>query len=62
MVLVQLDSHMRQNKVGSLPNTASKSQFKMDQRPKCKHKNYKTIRRKQVKSFKTMSLAMTSWM
>jgi hypothetical protein len=33
----------------------------MDQRPKCKTENYRTIRRKQEKSFMTLDLAMISW-
>lgn len=42
MVLGQLDSHMPENVVGPLPHTIYKIFLKMDQRAKCRSKNYKT--------------------
>ena len=32
--------------IRTLPNTTHKDKLKMDQRPKCKTKNYKTVRGK----------------
>ena len=34
------------NKIRTLPNTIHKDKLKMDYRPKCKTRNYKTFRRK----------------
>ena len=46
MVLGKLDSYMVKNDIRTLPNTIHKDKLKMDSRPKCKTRKYKTLRGK----------------
>ena len=47
MVLGKLDSYMWKNeKIRTFSNTIHKNKLKMDQRPKCKARYYKTLREK----------------
>ena len=46
MVLGKLDSYMEKNKIRTLPNIINKDKTKMDLRPKCKTRDYKTLRGK----------------
>ena len=39
----KLDSHLQKNEIRTLTNTIHKDKFKMDKKPKCKARNYKTI-------------------
>ena len=41
------------NEIRILPNIIHKDKLKMDQRPKCKTRNYKTLRGKQAEHLKT---------
>ena len=46
MVLGKLDSYMLKNEIRILSNIIHKDKLKMDERPKCKTRNYKTLRGK----------------
>ena len=46
LVLAKLDSYMQENETGLLFNPTHKSKLEMDQRPECKSRNHKTLRRK----------------
>ena len=45
-MLGQLDSHLQKNDFGRLSHTIYKNYLEMDQRPKYKSQNYKTLIRK----------------
>ena len=42
----KLNSYVWKNEIRTLPNTIHKDKLKMDERPKCKTRNYKTLRGK----------------
>ena len=46
MVLGKLDTYMQKKQMRTLPNTTHKDKLKMDSKPKCKTRNYKTLRGK----------------
>ena len=48
-----------QNEIRTLPNTTHKDKLKMDQRPKCKTRNYKTLQFSSVQSLSRVRLFVT---
>ena len=47
MVLAKVDSYMYKNDTRILPNKIHKDKLRMNERPKCMTRNYKTLRGKQ---------------
>ena len=45
-VALEVDSYVQKNEIRALPNTTHKDKLEMDQRPKCKTRSRKTLRRK----------------
>jgi len=43
MVLGKLENYMLKKEIRTLPNTIHKDKLKVDERPKCKTRNYKTL-------------------
>ena len=46
MELGKLNSYMQNNEIITRPSTKHKDNLKMDKKPKCKSRNYKTLRGK----------------